>query len=461
MVPYDWQVHDTYFVVAHFHYVLIGGMVFPLFAAIYYWTPIASKKPLSERLGRWVFALFFIGINTAFFPMHLTGLIGMPRRVYTYQAGLGWDWLNLVSTLGAFIAAAGVLVFLVDVARNFRQSFADSAGNVWNAGTLEWLPTDTYNTRSMPVIPSRDPLWDRPELNEEVEKGRWYLPGAPTGGREALVTSPVTGEPEYILQIPGEPSWSPFIGAVFTAAFFLLLTVKLVVPALVCGVVAVAAVLVWMWDTDPGPTREPADIGGGIVLPVYMTGSSSHSWWGTVVFLLVAASILACLVFAHFYLWTVHGEAWPPDGARLPGFAWPGAAALLYLAGSALVALGSRRLDAGAWSGPWGFFRLALGAAVVLAALAFAAHLYGYWQAGLRPADSGYAATVYAFVALQGQFAAALLVMGLFTLAKSFAGMLDGVRRQTFDNTMLMWHYTTAQALVTLAIVQLFPTVSG
>jgi cytochrome c oxidase subunit I+III len=461
MVPYDWQVHDTYFVVAHLHYVLIGGMVFPLFGAIYYWTPIASRNPLSERLGRWVFTLFFIGINTAFFPMHLTGLIGMPRRVYTYPAGLGWDWLNLISTFGAFIAAAGILLFLVDVAKNFRLGFGDNAGNVWRGGTLEWLPTDTYQVRSMPDVESRDPLWDRPELSEEVKQGRWYLPGAPTGGREALITSPLRGEPEYILQIPGEPSWAPFVGALFTAAFFLLLTVKLVTLAMVCGVIAIAAVLVWMWDTDPGPTRGPADIGGGIVVPVYMTGPSSHSWWATVVFLLVAASILGCLIFAYFYLWTVRPGPWPPEGVTVPGFLWLTASALSYVASSALMASCSRWLAAGGRAGPWGALRLALAAAIALMILGFGAHLYAFWDSGLRPADSGYAAIVYAFVALQGQFAAAVVVMGLFTLAKSFAAMVDGVRRQTFDNTMLMWHYTVAQGLVALVIVQFFPSLSG
>ena len=87
MVPFDWQAHDTYFVVAHFHYVLVGGMVFPLFAAFYYWAPAFSRRALSERLGRWAFWLMFVGFNVAFFPMHITGLIGMPRRVYTYPAG--------------------------------------------------------------------------------------------------------------------------------------------------------------------------------------------------------------------------------------------------------------------------------------------------------------------------------------------------------------------------------------
>src|SRR5919112_630623 len=149
MVPFDWQAHDTYFVVAHFHYVLVGGMVFPLFATFYYWAPMVSRNRLSERLGRWAFWLMFLGFNVAFFPMHITGLIGMPRRVYTYPVGMGWDALNMVSTIGAFMIAAGVAIFLVDLARNFRFASEENAGNVWNAGTLEWLPNGNYATRSI------------------------------------------------------------------------------------------------------------------------------------------------------------------------------------------------------------------------------------------------------------------------------------------------------------------------
>ena len=110
LAPFDWQAHDSYFVVAHLHYVLIGGMLFPVVAGIYYFYPAITGRKLSDRLGRIAFWLMFTGFNVAFFPMHLTGLRGMPRRVFTYPEALGWDWLNLISTIGAFVFAAGFLV---------------------------------------------------------------------------------------------------------------------------------------------------------------------------------------------------------------------------------------------------------------------------------------------------------------------------------------------------------------
>ena len=462
MVPYDWQVHDTYFVVAHLHYVLIGGMVFPLFAAIYYWTPIASRYTLSERLGTWVFGLLFVGINLTFFPMHITGLIGMPRRVYTYPAGLGWDFLNMLSTVGAYIAAAGVIVFLVDMARNFRPTFDENAGNPWNGGTLEWLPTGTYQTRSIPIVGSREPLWDQPNLSEDVDAGKYYLPGAPTGGRETIVTSPVDARPQYVLQMPGEPSWSPFIAAVGTAGFFMLLTVKLIIPAFIFGITAIAAVIWWMWDTDAGPARpERVDIGGGYVLPTYMTGPASHSWWGTVCVLLVGGSLFASLTFAYLFLWTVNPEIWPPDAAPLPSLVWPALTAALYLASSGMIFLAGRALTRQGRDASPRSFRVFLAVALPLVVLAWIAELYAQWQAGLSPTQSGYAAVVYMFMALQGQWLFALIIMGPFVLVRSLKGRTNALVRQSFDNTMLFWHYTVGQGLVALAVVHLFPRLLG
>jgi cytochrome c oxidase subunit I+III len=459
MAPFDWQAHDSYFVVAHLHYVLIGGMVFPLFAAFYYWVPVASKRALSERLGRWVFGLMFLGVNVTFLPMHITGLIGMPRRVYTYPVGMGWDALNLISTAGAFMIAIGVAIFLVDMARNFRFTGEDNAGNVWNAGTLEWLPNGNYATRSIPSVNSREPLWDQPDLAKNVEDGRYYLPGTATGGREALVTSPFDARPQYILQIPG-PGWQPVLSAVFTAAFFLLLTVKLIFLSVICGVLAVGCVIWWLWETDPGPVRPPADIGGGVVVPVYVTGPMNHSWWAMIVLMVVSGMVFTCLIFSYLFLWLVNPMAWPPQETVLPAVAWPLAAAFLYVASAALILWASRVLKGDDRRAPRSV-PILIGVALVLVLGASAVDLWAQWRSGLSPSAHAYGAAVYSILSLQIFFVLTTLVMGLYTIARWVAGRLDSVRRTTFDNTMLFWIYTTGQGLVGLLVVYGFPRLGG
>jgi cytochrome c oxidase subunit I len=162
VVPFDWQLTDTYFVVAHFHYILVGAIVFMIFAAIYYWFPKATGKMLSERLGKLHFWLFFIGFHLTFDTMHFAGLHGMPRRIYTYQPGRGLDTLNLVETIGAVVQGIGVLFFIINVVQSLQSG--ESAGNdPWDAWTLEWAatsPPPPYNFAAEPVVRSRRPLWD-------------------------------------------------------------------------------------------------------------------------------------------------------------------------------------------------------------------------------------------------------------------------------------------------------------
>ena len=453
MVPFDTQVHDTYFVVAHFHYVLIGGMVFPLFATFYYWTPMVSRNMLSERLGRWVFWLMFLGFNIAFFPMHITGLQGMPRRVWTYPSEMGWDLLNMISTIGAYMIAAGVALFVIDLFRCFRAGQGPS--NPWGAGTLEWLPNDVYAMRSIPRVTSREPAWDQPNLGRDVEQGAWYLPGAPTGGRETIVTSPIEAEPQYIIRMPG-PSWTHFFAAVFTAAFFLLLTIKVVIPALVCGVIAIVSCLVWAWELDQGYDKGDVDIGGGIKLPTYMSGPNSHSWWAMVVLMLVAGSLYTAYVFSYLYLWTASPAVWAPAGSPAPpSLAWPGASALLMAVGALAVIAAGRQLPVNGRIAIASGLLIVFGAVCLVAALVI--EILGHLNTGLRPTDNGYGAMVYMASALTGQLAFTLVIMSLFTLARALTRKLDKVRRVTLENTAILYYYTVGQALIGLVLIHGFP----
>jgi cytochrome c oxidase subunit 1 len=163
VVPVDYQLTDTYFVVSHIHYVLFGGAVMGLFAGLFYWFPKFSGRMLDETLGKIQFWLFLIGLNLAFFPMHILGLLGMPRRQYTYAPGLGWDQLNLLATIGAFILALGVLVFIVNGLKTLGFTRANAPADPWDAFTLEWAttsPPPAENFVTIPVVRSRRPLWD-------------------------------------------------------------------------------------------------------------------------------------------------------------------------------------------------------------------------------------------------------------------------------------------------------------
>jgi len=162
VAPFDWQLSDSYFVVAHFHFVLIGGLLFAIFAAIYYWFPKVTGRMLSERLGRWHCWLLVVGFNLTFITMHGQGVLGMPRRIYTYPADRGWEMWNLVTTLGVPLQIVAVLIFVVNVAVSLRRG--ERAGDdPWDAWTLEWAtssPPPEYNFETIPVTTSRRPLWD-------------------------------------------------------------------------------------------------------------------------------------------------------------------------------------------------------------------------------------------------------------------------------------------------------------
>ncbi|MBT2325679.1 cbb3-type cytochrome c oxidase subunit I [Variovorax paradoxus] len=453
VLPFDWQAHDSYFVVAHFHYVLIGGMVFPVFAGFYYWAPVFNGHRLSERWGRWVFGLMFGGFNLAFFPMHLTGLWGMPRRVYTYPGDLGWNGLNMLSTVGAFTLAAGVLLFVVDAARTLRRPEKDH-GNPWKAGTLEWLPMRDYGVFSIPQVASREPLWERPSLPQEVEAGRHWLPGTAFGGRETLMTSLRDARPMHLLRLPTD-GWSPVLAAAGTAAFFLLLTVEAPWLAGACGLAAIAAMLHWLWGLDRPPPVATIEAAAGVRLPVGATGRRTHSWWAMIILVVVDLTIFASLAYSHLHV-AMAADVCPPPGASLPAARWPLAAAVLLAAGSLLIALAAAR-PVNAEPRRQRLLRVQVALAMACTASAFGLDLAGHWQAGLDPRAEAWSATVGTLLGYQGFHIAVVLLMGGYLLARSWTGRLQPQARATLDNVVPMWHCVSAQGLAGLLLVQALP----
>ena len=242
-IPFDQQVTDSYFVVAHFHYVLFGGAVFPVFAAIHYWFPKLTGRMLSERLGVVGFWIFFVGFNLTFFPMHIAGLLGMPRRVWTYEPGLGWDAYNLLSTIGAFTLAVGILLVVVNVVLSL-SSGRIAGPDPWGGNTLEWAtssPPPEYNFAVVPTVRSANPNWDE-------ASGTLVL----DDGHQTPATTALDADVDRVLTMPTESPW-PFFLALALTLFFTLFLVGHYIAAAISTALIAGALVGWH-------AREPQEL---------------------------------------------------------------------------------------------------------------------------------------------------------------------------------------------------------
>ena len=246
-VPLDWQLTRTYFVIAHLHYVLIGINVFPVLGGICYWFPKVTGRFMNETLAKWSFWVMFVGFNTAFFPMHILGILGMPRRIYTYGDHLGWSTANLVISIGAFVFAAGLLLFLINVFRSFNHG-APAGANPWGAASLEWStssPPPVYNFAVIPIVASRYPLWED-MMDEGPERSSVGTGMLLDQGRETVGSTVLDAEPDVILRMPGD-SYLPFLLSVAVTAVFVSLLLH---SGWALGVTLLAAFVAsvwWLW----------------------------------------------------------------------------------------------------------------------------------------------------------------------------------------------------------------------
>ncbi|TMV14982.1 cytochrome c oxidase subunit I [Arenibacterium halophilum] len=452
LAPFDFQAHDTYFIVAHLHYTLFGGMVFPVIAGVYYFFPFIQKKLLSERLGKWAFWLTFSGFNLCFLPMHLTGLWGMPRRVYTYPSGLGWDWLNLISTVGAFVIAAGFATFVWDLIRPKHRQ-AQILRNPWGGGTLEWthdVPEEAWGVRSIPHVSTRYPLWDQPDMLARLDAGRYYLPDAEEGKRETLVTSVIDAAPVQVQRVTG-PTWITLWAAAFTGGAFIFPTFHWYPPAIISGVLAICCIIWWLWTaTAQVPEADSKDAGLGLRLPTYAAGPASVGWWAMWITMLGDATAFASLVFGFFFYWTASPD-FPPDGAAhaVPGLVALAAVAFALNWGLMVGARWLNRHERVALA------RACLGVAPLMAASGTAALVCAVID--LEPTAHVYPAILWALAIWIAVHSGAGVIMQLYCLAGSLFGKLTPRYDADIWNVSLFWHFVTISALVTCAVLGLAP----
>ncbi len=249
-VPLDFQLNETYFIVAHLHYVLLGINVFPVIGGIYYWFPKFFGRMMSETLGKWSFWVMFVGFNLGFFPMHIAGLLGMPRRIYTYAPYMGWNTVNMITSVGSFVFAIGILIFLVNVLVSLKRG-ATASHNPWDAPTLEWAvtsPPPPYNFAVIPWVASRHPLWED-RFDESAGRSNFEQGYLLMEGRQALATTPLDARADMILKMPDD-SYTPFFVGLFSALIFAGLLLHWAGFTILAAAACSLSLVIWMWPGD-------------------------------------------------------------------------------------------------------------------------------------------------------------------------------------------------------------------
>ena len=452
IVPFDWQAHDSYFVVAHLHYVVAGAFAFPLLAALYYWLPLLTGRIAAHRLSVPAFWLVFVGFNLTFFMMHLTGLRGMPRRIYTYSGDEGWIWLNMLSSVGGFIMTIGFGVVVIDLLAQLRYG-RRVRRNPWGAATLEWvmaIPPAPYNFASIPYVES-GPERSAPDgLAPSLARGEGYLGSARNGWQETLGVHMASGAPEQLIVL-ARPTYLPLWTALATAAavlamLFHLYALALVAALLTFGLFVLAAQSAGL-DRDYGPMP----VGHGVSVPPHTEVAGSPPWWALIFTLVADGTLFVSLVFGTFYLW-ISAPNWPPAQTFAPDRALA-VLVVVTLVVAAMAARGSlRALDSGGITRGWIAFTM-IGLVIAIAA-----------DVGLiagivpRPTDHALGATAAAmltYIALHAGIGLLFLVSNMLRLG---AGLISPRRSLDLRLTRLWIDYTAMTGAIALGVVLALPS---
>jgi len=443
-VPLDWQVTDTYFVVAHFHYVLIGGVVFPIFGAIHFWWPKMTGAHLHERLGKVTFWLMFVGFNLTFFPMHLVGLRGMARRSYTYLPGQGWELDNILATAGAFVFAGGVFALLFNLVAS-RLLRAPATPDPWSGGTLEWAvgsPPPDYNFRLFPIVRDLYPLWgERPLRAMELDD-----PGDVR--RETLATTVLDAQPDHRLDLPGPSIWPFWLAVALTVCFLGAAVDLLFVPF--GALLAFAALVGWFWPPRDG-RGSPEPVASG-ALPRSVSGSRSTVLWGVAILIVIESMVILSLQVSYFYL-RVHTPTWPPEGLGSPDFGASTLATALFAASVVPVVWAER----GIARGDQRRLRLGLVTGLGLVVAYGALTLLEWRHRDYTWATNAYASAVWTIGGYQLMHVGVVFLLGSCVTALAFTGYFLPTRRVAVQATALYWYFAAASSLLSWGTVYLAP----
>lgn len=442
MVPFNWQAHDSAFVTAHLHYVLVGGFVFPMMAGIIWWLPLMSGKTEVPGLFRAAFWLIFVGFHGTFFLMHLTGLLGMPRRIDSYPGHAEWEALNLISSIFGMVQSAGFGLFALAVVAQVlfgRRAERDP----WQAGTLDWamaLPAPAYNFASLPD--ARMTAADGPAL----AAGRGALPGAGRDWRETLVVGAARGEVAHVAVLPGNTALPIWTAAAIGTFFAAMLAGLYAWAPLGLVLTAWAA---WRWGDVMGTDRDhpPVPVAPGVTAPVHWQVRETLAHSGMRALLVADGTLHASFLFGMAFL-AVVAPGWPAPVSKLgvmqAGWAMAGLASL------AVGSLAARQVERARTPG-WGLAGVIAGMAA-LAAMAMVA----------RGLDDPTAHARDSLRAMALVLAAAHGVVSLMLAARTWAdavgGRMSAQRRGAAPVWRMMQDFTLATAAVSTAVVVLTGT---